>query len=405
MTKRALLYGRVSQDVQRDNYSIPTQIALCLRHAQEQGYSVVGAQHVDQTTGRDCPAGPGAVPAYVDDHSGTELLRPSVLTMLEYLRTVGADAVIVLSIDRLARDPYIRQTLEREIEATGARVIYVQGNYAESPEGEIHKDLDGAFAKWENLKRVERCLRGKKAKAERGLFVSGAAPYGYRLDKNVPGGLIVCEEEAAIVRRIFADYVNGASIRELASDLTAEGILPARGMTWAKSTVSKILRHEIYIGRAYFNRQQTIITGDGITKPKRRKAIDRETSEVIAIAVAPLVDQAVFDQAQRRLDHNREAWRRQANRFYLLSGMIVCAECGRRYYAQTDTVRQHRSAEMRWYRHRQKEGHCRNHLVRAAILEAKVWEGVARVLLEPAQLAEGYEAALAEQAKIQAHRA
>ena len=215
MIKRALLYGRVSQDVQRDNYSIPTQIAHCLRHAQEQGYSVVGAEYVDQTTGRDCPAGPGAVPAYVDDHSGTELLRPSVLTMLEYLRTAGVDAVIVLSIDRLARDPYIRQTLEREIEATGARVIYVQGNYAESPEGEIHKDLDGAFAKWENLKRVERSLRGKKAKAERGLFVVGAAPYGYELDKGAPGGLAVNPEEAQTVRRIFELCARGESIRSI----------------------------------------------------------------------------------------------------------------------------------------------------------------------------------------------
>ena len=66
------------------------------------------------------------------------------------------------------------------------------------------------------------------------------------------------------------------------------------------------------------------------------------------------------------------------------------------------TVASRPFSQMRWYRHRQKEGHCCNHWY-ALDLEAKVWVGVARILQEPAQLAEGYEAALAEQAKIQAH--
>ena len=84
------------------------------------------------------------------------------------------------------------------------------GDYDDTPEGEVRKDMEATFSKWEQAKRVERIKRGKMGKAEKGLFVAGAPPYGYIVDKNAPGGLRVCEEQAEVVRRIFsfavADY-------------------------------------------------------------------------------------------------------------------------------------------------------------------------------------------------------
>lgn len=403
MHKRAVIYARVSQDVQRDNYSIPSQVAACRQHAEEVGYSIVGSLHVDRETGRDCVAGPASVPAFVDDFTGTELLRPNISTMLKFLRDEGADAVIVLSLDRLARDPYIRQTLEREIEALGARVIYVQGNYAETPEGEIHKDLDGAFAKWENLKRTERSVRGKVAKAQRGLFVVGAAPYGYKIDKKAAGGLIVDEETAPIVQRIFAMYVEeGRTLRSIARQLNAEGIPSPRGRQWSNATVHSMLRNETYAGRAFYNKSTTIITGDGVVAPKKRRTVDREPGEAIAIPVAPIIDGVTFERVRRVLDFNRAATRKQANRFYLLSGIVFCAACGRRYTVQTELPRRNTTAEVRHYRHRTTDGHCRDHMKSANILETRVWDGIMRVLLAPDQLAAGYEAALADLQEKQA---
>lgn len=396
-TGRAVLYGRVSQDVQRDNYSIPTQIAACLGAAGERGYNVVGSnQYVNADTGRDVAPGAGAIPAFVDDYSGTELLRPAVLAMLEFLRTEGADAVFVLSLDRLARDPYIRETLEREIEATGARVFYVQGGYAESPEGEIHKDLDGAFAKWENMKRVERSVRGKIGKAQRGLFVVGAPPYGYELDKSAKGGLKINEDAAAVVRRIFAMYAeDGRTLREIARTLNAERVPSPRGATWSNATLHVLLHNETYAGRAHYNMRASLIVGDGITKVKRRKTVKRDPSEVISIAVAPIVDGVTFERVQRKLDYNRETIRKRPRRFYLLSGMVFCAKCKRRYTVQTEPARKGRVEEARQYRHRQSDGHCEDHMISARKLEPQVWEGIVKVMLDPVKLALGREESLA----------
>ena len=84
--KRAAVYARVSTDGQRDNYSIPTQVASCLEFAKQKGYAVIGDRYVDSITGFDAPAGNGAVPAYVDgglqldmdaaDNDGVEYSAP-----------------------------------------------------------------------------------------------------------------------------------------------------------------------------------------------------------------------------------------------------------------------------------------------------------------------------------------
>jgi site-specific DNA recombinase len=182
MNERAALYPRVSTDTQRDNYSIPSQISDCLKYAEKKGYAIVGDMYVDPKTGQDTIKKNGAIPAYVDDFTSRELNRPGLNAALEYLERVGFDVLVVHALDRLARDPYIRQTLEREFNSRGARIEYVLGSYEETPEGEVRKDLDATFAKWENAKRVERCNRGKRRKAETGKFVAGRAPYGYRLD-------------------------------------------------------------------------------------------------------------------------------------------------------------------------------------------------------------------------------
>src|SRR5690606_19650796 len=118
-----------------------------------------------------------------------------------------------------------RQTLEMEFDKRGARVEYVLGNYEQTPEGEVRKDLDATFAKWENARRVERSLRGKRGKAESGLFVGGRPPYGYSVDREAQGGLAINDEQAAVVQRIFDLYVHkGYSIRNIAETLTAEQV-------------------------------------------------------------------------------------------------------------------------------------------------------------------------------------
>lgn len=256
MSERAVIYARVSTDMQRGNYSIPSQVADCLRYVQEQHYLLLGNRFVDPETGLDVEQQAGAIPAYVDDYTSREISRPSLDAVLAYLEVVGFDVLVVHAVDRLARDPYIRQTLEREIKALGAHVEYVLGAYDETPEGEVRKDLEATFAKWEIAKCVERSNRGKMRKAQKGKFVTGKVSYGYRIDPEAFGGLAVESDEAATIQRIFELYVEEEkSIRDIIKILTREGHEPyTQGGEWATSSVIKILETTNYAGYFFYNK-------------------------------------------------------------------------------------------------------------------------------------------------------
>ncbi|MBI1854344.1 MAG: recombinase family protein, partial [Chloroflexi bacterium] len=298
MSKRAAIYARVSTDMQRDNFSIPSQIAECIKYADRKKYVVVGGQFVDPETGKDVAADfPGAIPAYVDDYTSRELSRPSLDAILHYLELSGFDVLIVHALDRLARDPYIRQTLEREFTKRGAHVEFVLGAYEETPEGEVRKDLDATFAKWENAKRVERCMRGKRRKAEGGKWVAGIAPYGYKLDPDGKGGLTIFPEQAQIVREVFFMYTEELrSVREIARILTEAGHKPYKGgREWAKTSINHILVNSTYVGYYFFNKYKR--TGSRLAYK------DRE--DWIRIECDPIIDLAAFEKVKKRMKHNK----------------------------------------------------------------------------------------------------
>ena len=398
MSKRAIIYARVSTDMQRDNFSIPSQVAECVKHVKSMRYILVGNQFVDSESGRDVPVDtPNSIPAFVDDYSSRELSRPSLDAAIYFLEQFGYDVLIVHALDRLARDPYIRQTLEREFNKRGARVEYVLGAYEESPEGEIRKDLDATFAKWENAKRVERCMRGKKRKAESGRWVAGIVPFGYQYDPREKGVMIVEPTAAAVIQRIFHLYtVENRSIREIARILTDEGHVPYRGGSeWAKTTINRILVNTAYIGRCYFNRRKNV----------GGKHIHKDQEEWIQIACPSIVDMPTFDKAQKRMKHNKEYVRKHPSRLYMLSGMILCSECEHPYLAQTAKANKNRrSNDAQSYRHRLVAGHCMNKMISARVLDPIVWERVIGILEDPEALLEGYNRSMDQQKENQSRK-
>lgn len=92
---------------------------------------------------------------------------------------------------------------------------------------------------------------------------------GYTKDEN--GKLIIDEEEAKIVRRIYREYLEGASMRDIAEGLEADGILTGgKHAKWHQSTVKNILVNEKYMGDALL---QKTITTDFMERPASRMTV------------------------------------------------------------------------------------------------------------------------------------
>jgi site-specific DNA recombinase len=384
MSKRAIIYARVSTDEQRGNYSIPSQVAECKKYIEAKGYALVGNRFVDPETGQDAASG---TPAFVDDYSSRELNRPALDAAYEHLEMYGYDVVVVYSIDRLDRDPYKLKTHEYGFIKGGASVEYVKGDYAETPDGQFMKTVVGAAAKLDNDWRIERFNRGKRQKARRGLFVAGRAPYGYKMNKNSYGGLEVVEEDAGIVKWIFETYVNGGlSLYGILEALNQSKTKPYRGGEWQKSSVAHILVNTAYAGTMYYNKYERI-------ENKNMKLRDR--AEWIEIKTTPILDPDLFAAAQEKIIQSREFRRKQATRFYMLAGMVFCESCERPYLSQTAKAGKSRRAnDAPIYRHRVRQGHCSNKSISARTLEPIVWDKIEALLRDPSSLKDGYQKAL-----------
>ncbi|KXB07130.1 resolvase, partial [candidate division MSBL1 archaeon SCGC-AAA382C18] len=92
----------------------------------------------------------------------------------------------------------------------------------------------------------QRSRMGMHALAKQHKWPNPYPPMGY--DKDEDGKLVVNEEEADLVRRIFVMYIDRHSMPEVAFELNEEGIRTKRDKEWSAWSVKKVLSNEIYIG-------------------------------------------------------------------------------------------------------------------------------------------------------------
>jgi len=93
----------------------------------------------------------------------------------------------------------------------------------------------------ESKRKSKSVRKGLRRRAERGEFKGGPRPYGFALGE-------VVQLEADVIRRMFADSVDGVSQRALAAALTSEGIPTVKGREWRQTTIRRMLANPMYRG-------------------------------------------------------------------------------------------------------------------------------------------------------------
>ena len=154
-------------------------------------------------------------------------------------------------------------------------------------------------------------------------------PFGRFLgyERGEDGSLVVNEEQAQIVRRIYGMFLQGRSPYTIARRLTEEGIsTPGGKMKWSGSTVRSILTNEKYKGDALL---QKVYTVDFLTKKK--KVNEGEVPQYyVEHNHDAIITPAVFEEAQILMKAGRPGKERQSSTG-LFSGMLRCGDCGSWY--------------------------------------------------------------------------
>lgn len=266
----------------------------------------------------------------------------------------------------------------------GVEIHYVnRGKLQDTPEGRMTENMEAVFAEYWREKIIEGSRRGRRAKARNGEWVgTGLAPYGYWRDESSGKlKLAINEEEADVVRRIFALYtgVNGQrpmAVIRIATNLMAEKVPPpgrgkGPGRGWYTRTILAILSRTIFIGEF------------------------EHYGSLVKLPELAIVDCDIWEAAQKRREKNKQRARRNQRHDYLLSGHFRCT-CGAAMSGYTKCHENKRKPPYvgRYYRCNFRGSDpqlatCKGSQVKADWVEAPVWDWLASLLADDANLEKG----------------
>ncbi|MDP9454214.1 MAG: recombinase family protein [Actinomycetota bacterium] len=410
-SRRAILYARVSTEEQaRSGYSLAQQIEALRAYAEREGYEVL-EEVLD----------PG--------HSGSSLDRPGMDRVRGLVQNGGVAAVLAQDRDRFSREPAYTYLLRREFEEHGTKLKALNDRGDESAEGELTDGILDQLAKFERAKIKERTRRGKLRRAREGKIVATVTPdFGYRYNTDRTG-YVVDEEAMSVVRRIFYMVgVEGLAMRATKRALEAEGVLSPMGKRyWHQTTIRRIVLDDVYrphtahevaalvspevaarldakglYGVWWFNRKRTkteqvAVEGpEGRVYKRRTRSFDNPREEWIAVPVAGSgIPREWADAARARVEGGVRSPSQAGHRFWELSGgMCRCGGCGRTMMCARVPSR---NGKLHYYyrcseRARNGKDACTvTKMAPAGKTEARVWEFVKGLLLEPERLRAGLE--------------
>ncbi len=275
---------------------------------------------------------------YIDDgFSGTSFDRPAFQRMIADIEAKKVNMVITKDLSRLGRD-YIMTGHYMERYFPEKRVRYISlldgiDTGVESTANDItpfRAIMNDMYAK-DISKKIKSVKRDKQRK---GQFIGGKPMYGYKMHPTEKNKIVIDEEVAPVVRRIFAMALEGISCRQIAVRLNEENIpTPATyaGLTlgtrgaysglWSSERISEMLRNETYIGHMVQGRTVKISY-----KSKKCLMQPPESWVVVKNTHEPLVDEETFQKVQMLVSSRKHTRSRTYD--FLLKGLICCHECG-----------------------------------------------------------------------------
>ncbi|HFU4493885.1 TPA: recombinase family protein [Streptococcus suis] len=267
-----------------------------------------------------------------DGISGTNTKkREEFNRMIEECMAGHIDMIITKSISRFARNTldclkYIRQLKEKNIP-----VFFEKENInTMESKGEVFLTIMASLAQQESESLSKNVKLGLQFRYQNGeVQVNHNRFMGYTKDDK--GHLVIEPEEAEIVKRIYLEYLQGASLKQIGEGLQEDGILTAAGKAkWRPETIKKILSNEKYIGDALLQKTYTV---DVLTK-KRVKNNGIVPQYYVENSHDPIIPRDLYMQVQEEMlrranlhsGDNRK--KRVYSSKYALSSIVYCPKCG-----------------------------------------------------------------------------
>ena len=364
MGNRAVIYVRTSSEHQGEKSSPAEQEADCRQLAKEKGLMVT---HVYRDIEKY------RVKTKLVEPSGTRSDRPGLLAMLSDAARGEFDIILAWREDRLYRGMRSMLLVLETIQEYKINVMLARETFdpkiAPLRAWVAQMELDGM---------KERMTMGVKARLKAGKANTGQDRYGYQ---RVGDQIVIVEEEARWVRRVFEWYLDGCRLMEIRDRLIAynapqKGSSIPRRIQWARSSIQAIL----IAAKEY---------AYGIKIQSRK-------GERFEIPIEPIIDMVTYERFVQMRTSKRTHPANHVEFDYLIGGVLYCP-CGLKWGARTQRTRKNKDGVVRERKSIVGIYYCtQNHLdlvspdcprhTGAKKAEAQVWEKVCEVVDNPQYL-------------------
>ena len=376
--KFTALYERLSRDDELigESNSIKNQKQLLENYAHKNGYSPI--RH------------------FTDDGvSGTTFEREGFQAMIAEVEAGNVSAVIVKDMSRLGRD-YLKVGFYTEVmfKEKGVRFIAINNGIdsANQQDSDFTPFLN-IMNEWYARDASRKIQAVFKSRMQDGKRVSPSVPYGYLRSPEDKQKLIIDEEPAAVVRRIYQMVIEGKGVTAIADILTAEKVLipsayakihcpennHSKGFTnpylWSATAVSYILEKQEYMGHTVLGKTVSVSY-----KTKKRRKAEPDELMIFKNTHPAIVDEETWYLAQKlRKTVRKPSYDRPP---HPLTGLVYCADCGHKmtHRQPSPTKKKKYDADDAYIcgSYRQRTRNCTMHFIKTSVL----WELILTAIRE-----------------------
>ena len=318
--KKVAAYARVSMETERLHHSLSSQISYYSELIQKNPeWEYVGVYADEAITGTIAKK------------------RDEFQRLIADCEAGKIDIVLTKSISRFARNTVDLLKTVRHLKELGISVRFEKENIDSlSGDGEVMLTLLASFAQSESESISNNVKWGTRKRMEQGIPNGHFRIYGYRWEGDQ---LVIVPEEAAIVKRIYQNFLDGKSRLETEREFAAEGITTRDGCRWVDSNIKVVLSNITYTGNMLLQKEYI---ADPISK-KRKKNRGELPQYYVENTHEAIIPMETFQYVQDEMARRRElgALANKSLNICCFTGKIKCPHCGFSYMHNRRTKNGH----------------------------------------------------------------
>ena len=314
---------------------------------------------------------------FVDEgESGGKWNRPNFKKLLEHAKQKDFDILLAHKIDRISRSTKDWYKLIEKLEEYDIDIVTISPEIdTTGPFGALQRNILISFAEFERSMARERTLERMHTKAQKGEWIGGRPPIGYKLENKK---LILVDDHAQIIKKIYQLYSLGIGPSEIAQKLNDKGIRkPIRttkngkksgGGKFTRNFIYKSLRNSVYAG--YLNFQGRRFQGNH----------------------TPIIAPKEWEKIQNKFNrnNNKPSPRLGTGQTLLLTGILKCGFCNSHMTTSGGTKKKMKDGSIKQYYYykctnqiHKNVGVCKNRQVTADALDNTIIEFCTKLVNDP----------------------